>query len=194
MSSKELTGKAVTPPKGFDCSSCHRYELKDQNHFYHITYVDMTVKRVNGPVTCLDCHKNSIQFQRVVLLDSFFLDSSGFVLSSLDYPHEESIRKGPLLRVDTLIQNHPIPSPGAAPGEREVQEWMTGLAHMNGLVDVVFDSSVTDQDRFLGERAEFNPERETCSAISCHEKPHPYRFAAPSKGLSGSIGEYPLPE
>jgi hypothetical protein len=194
MSSKELTGKGDTQPVGANCSSCHPYALKDQNHFYHIVYVDMYVKRVNGTVTCLDCHKSSLQYRRVTLMDSIYQDSAGVVRSLLDHPLWEGLREGVLIRVDTLVQNQPIPSPRVVPGEYEIQEWMTGLAHMNGRMEVEFDSSVTDAGRFMGARAEFNPQRETCSAISCHERPYPYRFAAPSKGLSGSSGAQPLPD
>jgi hypothetical protein len=62
-------------------------------------------------------------------------------------------------------------------------EFMTGLAHLNGTVDVIFDPKHSDPARFGGVSATFNPKEETCSAVACHPGDNPYRFAAPSKGL-----------
>ena len=66
-----------------------------------------------------------------------------------------------------------------------IQEYMTGLAHLNGTVDVEFDPKYSDPDRFGGASAAFHPAEETCSAVSCHPTDGPYRFAAPRKGLPG---------
>jgi hypothetical protein len=96
---------------------------------------------------------------------------------------------GVLVRVDTLEQHHLIPLNDKALDEHELREWVTGLAHMNGTVDVVFDATISDTARFLGARAEFNPKMETCSAISCHSKDGLYRFEACSKNLPGLAGE-----
>jgi hypothetical protein len=60
---------------------------------------------------------------------------------------------------------------------------------MNGIVDVVFDPSVSDTIRYHGARAEFNPKLETCSAVSCHISDGPYRFEACSKGFPELEGE-----
>jgi hypothetical protein len=96
---------------------------------------------------------------------------------------------GSLIRIDTLEQPYPIPLSGKIPKQDEVQEWITGLAHMNGKVDVVFDASVSDSSRFHGKRPEFNPKTETCSAVSCHSHDGPYRFEACSKNLPELAGD-----
>ncbi len=189
LDSSSLRAKAEHPVKGADCASCHPYDLQDNNHVFHITYADLNVKQVNGKVTCLDCHLTAILSRPLTLLDSIYQDRDGIIRSSIDNPLSPEIREGTLLRVDTLRHNRPIPSPRVIPGEHEIQEWLTGLAHMDGTVDVVFDSSVTDRVRFEGRSAEFNPKSETCSAISCHEDPGAYRFKAGSKGLSGLTGD-----
>jgi hypothetical protein len=153
-----------------------------------MVYSKLRVKQVNGLVTCLDCHAKSIRYTTAILYDSIYADSQGVERSALDFPFARGEAWGTLLRVDTLVQHHPIPSGRALAADGELQEWATGLAHMNGKVDVDFDSAVTDLARFKGARAGFDPRMETCSAVRCHGYDGPYRFWACGKGLPGLQG------
>jgi hypothetical protein len=70
------------------------------------------------------------------------------------------------------------------------REWKTGPAHLNGVVDVVFDDWFSDST-VTGKPATFNPTMQTCSAILCHGDLGDYRWAAPSKSLPPLRGVYP---
>jgi hypothetical protein len=180
------TSAAAVP--GPDCSSCHAYVLNDSNHLFHFFKADSN-KSINGAVTCLDCHARSIAWKETPLPDSIFVDSFGGFWSSLDYPKSAAIRTYRLERIDTVRQHRPIPEkpePGRIPAYRE---YATALAHMNGRVEVAFDPRVTDTSKYSGASAAYNPSQETCSAVACHERQNPYRWAAPSKGLPGLKGE-----
>ena len=188
----ELTARTTAPQAGPACASCHAYPLQDLHHAYHLLNADTLriTKNVNGRITCLDCHNSSMASQVHVLLDSICADDllpSGW--SSIDYPADfrTCMQDHPLFRVDSIRQNRPVPLPARPGGEPLLQEWMTGLAHMNGKVDVVFDHRVIDHANHPGEGA-WNPELQTCSAIACHEKHGDYRWAAPSRGLPGLRG------
>ncbi len=133
------------------CTTCHGYPLLDINHQFHLVRQGNDNKSQNGPITCMDCHSQSIQ-----------IDSS----------------KG----------HRPIPLPPHLGVKTDIQEYMTGLAHMNNKVDVVFDRNITNKIKFGGDTAVYNPQKETCSAIACHENSGPYSFSAPSKGIPGKDG------
>ncbi len=185
-----LQAASPTQHVGLGCSACHPYALQDKNHYTHLIYnKGVFVKQANGFVTCLDCHRSSLQFTSVILLDSIYQDSDGTLRSSVDALGSGQRPPGTLIRVDTLLQHHPIPLNDNALNEGELREWVTGLAHLNGEVDVVFDSTVSDTIRFHGARAEFNSKMETCSAISCHPFDGPYRFEACSKGFPELVGD-----
>ena len=201
MDSGELTARSAAAPLIADCSSCHAYPLTDTNHTFHLLYTQDR-KQGNGPLTCLDCHSTAIAKQPFTFRDTLFLDSNGNEWSTFDFPIDplkpslaDTIRTYQMIRVDTVIQERPILAParpGRAPG---FQEYITSLAHMNGKVDVLFHPRDVDTVRFPGVKAEFNPAKETCSAISCHPGSTPYwRFAAPLKGLrqlEGKPGDDP---
>jgi hypothetical protein len=80
-------------------------------------------------------------------------------------------------------QHRPIRMPTRSGTPPNFREYMTGLAHLNGTVDVVFDLNVSKPEAFNGQKASFNPTLETCSAIACHGDAKPYRWPAPSKNL-----------
>lgn len=190
LDTPSLEAVSLERPAGMGCSECHLYALKDKNHFTHLMYNEgIYVKQANGFVTCLDCHRTSLQFTTETLFDSVYQDSNGTLWSTIDFKGSGQKVPGALIRVDTLVQHHPIPLNDKPVKEGELQEWMTGMAHLNGKVDVVFDSSVNDTARFHGARAEFNPKLETCSAVSCHSRDGLYRFEACSKGLPELAGE-----
>lgn len=189
-----LTQTTAAPAAAVACSACHPYPLQDRNHLEHGVSAPLFVKKVNGPVTCLDCHRGSILSASEVVGDSIFRDSNGTLWSARDYPDEPWIRALPLLRVDTYVQHHPIPSPREVPVAYGYQEWLTGMAHLNGRVDVEFDSAVSDTVRFHGAKAEYDPQQQTCSAVSCHPRSGSYRFSACSQGLPEMRGgRNPLP-
>lgn len=188
-----LTARDPAAARGMDCAACHAYPPRDTNHLYHL-YREVADKRFNGVITCLDCHRGSLQAREIVLIDTFFRDSDPDTdrpgrYSSLDFPVGDPpdpfalrIRSWP---VDTLIvrnQNRPVAQPGRAIPDSGVADFITALAHLNGTVDVRFDAKLSDPARF-GDSASFNPKQETCSAVACHPGDGPYRFASPRKGL-----------
>lgn len=187
-----LTARTTTPAKGMACNACHAYPPLDSNHIYHL-YLTAPEKTRNGPTTCLDCHRNSLQMQTVAIPDTFFHDVPDSIsLSSINYPvlsptdtADIRMRTWPIDSIIVRIQNHPLLQPGRPVPDSGLAEFMTGLAHMNGTVDVKFDAKYSDPARFGGDSATFDPKQETCSAVSCHPGNDPYRFAAPGKGLPG---------
>ncbi len=199
------TGDAQTP----SCASCHPYPLNDSNHLYHLFAVSPD-KRFNGKITCLDCHNQSIRWRIGAIPDTVFTDSLNNY-STFDHPvipgvrsFADTLRNYPLVRIDTLRLHLPYDVPkrsgsgnaagtNAAVGGNDgsgdggghvIAEYMTALAHLNNTVDVEFDARISDTVRFKGQAAGFSPKEETCSAIACHPGDKPYRWAAPSKGLS----------
>jgi hypothetical protein len=197
MKSEELTSRSAVAARTPDCASCHAYPLEDENHHFHLFHTQPD-KAINGSITCMDCHAASVARRPHPLLDTIFMDPDGNEWSSEDFPVDPA---GPSLadtiraaftpvRVDTLRQERPVPVPEREGRLPEITEYMTSLAHMNGVVDVVFHPRVTDTAKFPGMRPEFNRPRETCSAMACHprgESPH-WRFAAPSRGLESLQG------
>ncbi len=190
VDSEALTARTGTPAQGMTCSGCHAYPLADRNHDYHLNNAPRN-DRLNGRITCLDCHSKSLHSVSAVILDSVFEDTATtekwHTVSNPGANDTTSdgrrIRGLFLNRVDSLLQNHPVDMPrrpGPAPA---FQEYVTGLAHLNGKVDVAFDARNSAPEKFDGDTAYYNPTQETCSALACHPGPKIYRWAAPSKGL-----------
>ncbi|MDQ3001625.1 MAG: hypothetical protein M3Y08_10235 [Fibrobacterota bacterium] len=189
MDSSELTARSSTPVMGPDCASCHGYPLKDLNHEYHLEKTAGN-RDLNGKISCMDCHSQSIRFREVVLLDSVYEEASGEQYRTLIFPNPNDtssdgnvIRRLLLLEVDTLPQHQPVPAPDRPGAKPRFQEYITALAHMNEKVDVVFDSRNSMPGRFAGQQASYNPTQETCSAVACHPGDKPYSFGSVSKGL-----------
>ncbi len=185
---KSLTAVSAAPRVGPDCAGCHAYVLNDSNHLFHLFAADSN-KAINGAVTCLDCHATSIARREVVLADSIFVDPTGGFWSALAYPKSATIRSYALARIDTVRQHRPVPEPEVSGRKPAYREYVTALAHMNGKVDIVFDAHVTDTAKYSGAVPAYHPKEEPCSAIACHERVNPYRWAAPSRGLTGLKGE-----
>lgn len=186
-----LTAKSTAPVLGASCSACHGYPLQDTNHDYHLFKAGSN-QDLNGAITCLDCHANSIKSRAVTLFDSVFQDTATLeIFFSLSHPGDSArtsegkrIRSLDLLRVDTRIQNHPIAMPTRPGALPDFQEYLTSIAHMNGKVDVNFDPRNSNPVEFGGDSASFNPKMETCSALACHPGPGAiYRFSSAAKGL-----------
>jgi hypothetical protein len=190
-----LTARSAAPMEGMDCAACHGYPLKDLNHDYHL-FEAVGDRDLNGPITCLDCHSQSLRSVSLVLLDSLFEKPDGEKHSSLENPDPAArtpasktdtvtylIRSLPLFRVDTLRQNHPVTAPARSGAKPAFQEYLTAMAHMNRKVDVVFDPRISDTARFQGQPASYNPKQETCSAVACHPGEKPYSFGSVAKGL-----------
>jgi len=190
-----LTARSA-PATGMGCMNCHAYPPQDSNHLYHL-YQASGNKAVNGEITCLACHRNSLIATEVVLADTFFRnpDPLGDIpyVSSMDAPltippdtFNLRVRTWPIDSIILRHQTRPVPQHGRpAPADTGLVEFMTGLAHMNGTVDVIFDPKHSNPARFGGASASYNAKEETCSAVDCHPGDDPYRFAAPSKGLPG---------
>lgn len=185
-----LTSTTSSAQVGADCASCHAYPVGGVNHQFHLMHTD-SLKRGNGSITCLDCHRGSLKEQDVVVPDSLFTDSLGALFSAYDSGASASFRNAiatgryHLAKIDTLIHHRPIPVVEPPGRFTFLQEWMTGYDHLNGVVDVKFDPNNSDLVRYAGRSATFDPHQETCSAVACHNNSTPYRWPAPSKGLSG---------
>lgn len=185
-----LAGRAASAPAASACASCHAYPVGGVNHQFHLLHAD-SLKAGNGPITCLDCHAGSIRSYDQVILDTIYANSRGTSASAYDSAASRTFRaalaagKYVLVRVDTLVHHRPVPLP-AEPGRVALlQEWMTGVDHLNGRVDVKFDPRDDDPARYGSRSAVYDPVQETCSAVACHLHATPYRWPAPSKGLSG---------
>ncbi|MDB5051239.1 MAG: hypothetical protein JWO30_4310 [Fibrobacteres bacterium] len=189
VDSSELTARSASTGAGPDCAGCHAYPLMDRNHDYHLNKTAVN-QELNGKITCMDCHSQSIRFHAITAFDSVYEDTTGERWGTLAHPGPGDttaggtvIRSMVFVRVDTLPQHQPIPMedrPGAAP---KFQEYITGLAHMNNKVDVVFDSRNSRPDEFEGDSASYNPTQETCSAVACHPGPKIYSWGSVAKGL-----------
>ena len=185
-----LTAKATAPVLGSSCSACHGYPLKDTNHDYHLFQAGRD-DDLNGAITCLDCHSQSVKSKAVIALDSVFEDSTGGKWHAISHPGDTArnsdgiiIRNLPLSRVDSLPQNHPVAMPARPGPVPDFQEYVTSVAHMNGKVDVAFNPRNSNPGEFNGDSASYNPKMETCSAVACHPGPGTvYRFRSLSKGL-----------
>jgi hypothetical protein len=185
-----LTRRSPDAAAGYACDACHAYPLTDRNHDYHLTIASGD-RLLNGPITCLDCHARSVRSQVVVSIDSIYQDTAtgerSFTSLHPDPTDKNSegriIRSLTLVQVDTLRQNHPIAQP-ARPGARPLfQEYITAMAHLNGVVDVAFDPGNSAPALYGGDSARFDPRQETCSAVACHPGGRDYRWDAPRKGL-----------
>ena len=188
----DLSARTTASQAGAACASCHAYPLRDLHHQYHLFNADTLriVKNVNGRITCVDCHADAMASQTHLLLDSICVDAlkpSGWSSFDEQTDFRKCLQSNPLGRVDTLRQHRPVPMP-PRPGEVPIlEEWMTGMAHMNGRVDVKFDIRVSDTLLYPG-GAEWNADALTCSAVACHEHAGHYRWAIPSQGLPGMRG------
>jgi len=187
-----LTARTAMPAPGPDCASCHAYPLTDRNHAYHLDSAGGN-KDLNGEITCLDCHSQSIRFQAVTVIDSIYQDTvtlEKFRTSSHPNPGDTTdggkvIRSLFLFGVETLPQHHPLLMPARPGALPRFQEYMTTLAHLNHVVDVKFDSRNSDPAAFGGDSATYNPTQESCSAVACHpgSGPKVYSWGSKAKGL-----------
>jgi hypothetical protein len=188
-----LTARSAAPMEGLDCAACHGYPLKDPNHDYHL-FEAVGDRDLNGRITCLDCHSQSLRSAAVVLFDSLYETPEGEKYGTVENPNPGDtttvkggpnfvIRSLPLVGIDTLRQNHPVAAPARSGAKPAFQEYLTALAHLNQKVDVVFDPRMSDTVRFPGERASYNPKQETCSAVACHPGDKPYSFGSVAKNL-----------
>jgi hypothetical protein len=185
-----LKGPAPSAPAAPACAGCHAYPVGGVNHQFHLLHAD-SLKAQNGPITCLDCHAGSIRRFNQVIYDTIYSTRAGKGVSAYDSAASPTFRAAVaagayfFLRVDTLIHHRPVPLPEPPGRVTLLREWLTGADHLNGRVDVRFDSSDSDPARYGSRRAVFDPVQETCSAVACHLHATPYRWPAPSKGLSG---------
>ena len=191
VDSDSLTARTATPPQGMSCSGCHAYPLADFNHDYHLNRAP-TKQKLNGVVTCLDCHSKSVRSEPVVVLDTVYEDTATTEkFHTLNFPGANAkndsgiiIRSLTLNSIDTLPQNHPVPMPNRPGAVPAFQEYVTAAAHMNGSIDVVFDPRNSQPGKFGGDTASYNPKQETCSAVACHPAdPKAYSWGSKAKGL-----------
>lgn len=189
-----LTARSA-PATGMGCANCHAYPPQDSNHLYHL-YQTVPDKFANGAITCLACHRNSLLATEVALADTLFHNpdplgdieheySMNVPVTSPADTFEIRVRTWPIDSILIRHQTHPRLQTGRPATDTGLSEFMTGLAHLNGTVDIVFDPKASDPARFGGASASYNAKEETCSAVSCHPGNDPYRFAAPRKGLPG---------
>ena len=121
---EDLTARATGPAAkvtGPDCASCHAYPPRDTNHTYHLND-DGSLKKINGPMTCLDCHSTALAKRAQVFSDTIYVDSLGNEFSTYDFPIEpgppgfpDTLRTYAILRTESILHDRPIPAP-ARPG------------------------------------------------------------------------------
>ncbi|MDB5051889.1 MAG: hypothetical protein JWO30_4960 [Fibrobacteres bacterium] len=185
-----LSSRTGTAPTGSNCAGCHAYPVGGVNHQFHLMHAD-SLKTGNGPITCLDCHCKTLVERDQTIFDSIYAIGGGKSVSAYDSASSAGFRSAVgsgqynLIRVDTLVHHRPVPLPGPADRVTFLQEWMTGVDHLNGIMDVKFDPANSDPARYNSKTAVFDPVMETCSAVACHVHSTPYRWPAPSKGLTG---------
>src|SRR5262245_20286013 len=77
-----LSASGDKPPAVPDCASCHAYPLHDLHHGYHLlspnaNYTNLGHPQLNGAMTCLDCHFQSIRHFAFDKPDSIWIGSDG---------------------------------------------------------------------------------------------------------------------
>ena len=198
--SAALTGESPRAPVAADCSSCHQYPLHDVHHGYHLlspnaNHSNLGQDKLNGAMTCLDCHFNSIRHFSFPFYDSIWVDADG---------NEYHVRIDPsyrLARVDTRTRFRPVfalrnPRPGEslatfidtlvldAMKNGKIVQWLTDFAHNDGKVEVVFAPNNVTSPELLA--TAYRPADLSCSAIECHGRPEAvYRWPSAERGLSG---------
>jgi len=200
-----LTSQSTAAAEGPNCASCHGYPLKDRNHQFHVGN-NLDNGKIKGAMTCVDCHSQSILFVDKTIYDTAYQDTatgeryltSEYLKSNPNNKNGIPIRSLLLVKIDTLPIHDPRVLPlraGFDPKKdslpNPLYEYMTGISHMNGKIDVTFDARVTDRVKFNGQTPSYNPTLETCSAIACHPGIYPYRFSSASKGFTQLNGEKP---
>lgn len=194
-----LVGNSIIPSKSPDCASCHAYPPPDVHHMFHLfgpnaNFHVLDVSNLNGVVTCMDCHFNSVLHFSYIRLDSVWVDVNG---------NESLVRKNStdrLARIQTYKRFKPMHSPaddstlGVALANSldslihksaetgALLQWMTSRAHNNGKVEVAFPpNAVTDEAALT---TAYHPQDFSCSSIACHTVQGLYRWPNPARGLS----------
>jgi hypothetical protein len=192
-----LTSSSASARSVPDCASCHAYPLRDVNHYYHlmginpISHIGADFK-LNGPITCLDCHFGSVAEFSYPFPETTWVDKDGFELPFKSGPTDT------IARITAHMRHHPVPADlQGAPltGESvdtliaratrigEVVAWLTGKQHMNSQVDVSFPPN--DLVGSLNVAQPYRPRDLSCSAIACHTAPEvSYRWASKALGTS----------
>jgi hypothetical protein len=178
---------ATTLPAGPDCASCHKYPLRDINHYYHLTLANEPDQTgLTHPTTCLDCHFNS-------LMHYGFPAPQGSRYRPLPTLMAADTSRGAELaaEIDTLIRSY-------ARARKQVP-WRTFRAHLNGAVDVAL--APDDVSAPSDPSSAYRPRDYSCSSINCHKEPAAtYRWATPGFTNCPSLhkddptcGEVPAP-
>ena len=113
-------------------------------------------------------------FQDMRLIDTLFMDSLGNVYPSSDYPDSPILRTFSIAGMDTVQRQSPVPSPARPGTVPAYQEYITGLAHCNGKVEVTFNARSTNTRKFSGADPQYDYQAQTCSAVACHGRRNAY--------------------
>lgn len=157
------------------CNQCHPMDSLSSTHKYHL--IDQSIGP-NGPISCLDCHFNSVQYQAQTDADgtrylplfqegTAFKDSNGVVHS-----YQNTMDVNELIDfVETYKQYRTFPT--ALGNHFPVQKTrapQNGGTHNNGQLDLVFAPNIVDHDSLLahGRTQPWNGTDFTCEAMKCH--------------------------
>ncbi len=139
------------------CTQCHEYLIDSGQHRYHL--VSKSDEGVNAYITCADCHFGSIQ---TLPLDT-----------NTSHPHYipkikpslsvEKMTGADVVDLITLVQ---FMDRFQGKYGRQTPELFTSADHLNGRVDVSFAPNALR----VSDSLNWNPAKQGCSMISCHEK------------------------
>ncbi|HOX51130.1 MAG TPA: hypothetical protein PKY05_06570 [Fibrobacteria bacterium] len=157
------TSSAVERPR---CDACHGYPPRTGAHRFHMASPD------RSPESCQSCHASSIRMTGPVF-DSVFVDSAGNAFNTRQWPWASFSREG--MTYDSLssalLDSVPMMVRPRQEGE-EFPEWMVVPSdradvpgHANGMVDVV----IARNHHMRGAVANWNPRRNSCSSVKCHD-------------------------
>lgn len=206
----ELSGR-----QGPNCASCHAYPLTDVHHAYHMMSIQVNTNqfgydKLNGYMTCMDCHFKSIQHFSYGIYDTSWVDSAGNPVTERTRPSDR------IAGIDSARLFRPIPYDFQNPSvvldttlgrvlaevidtlsvhqvaTGKLVEWMTGSAHNNGRIDVDMAPNNVAIPESLA--TAFRPRDLSCSMVQCHVIAERYRWSNAKTGLGqcpSLVGENP---
>jgi hypothetical protein len=180
-----------------DCAQCHAYPLKDAHHVYHLLsfnaqHGQVQSPKLNGPITCMDCHFSSVSHFSFVGFDTLWVDAEGNPVDGPELPTDRILSINPMalhrpIPADSLLFGTPHQQANSldkmntkAISEGEVLAWLTGSTHQNNKVDVSFPPNNALYPESLS--VMYRPKDLSCSMVACHQNSDRYRWANPRAG------------
>lgn len=167
--SPDRAGLAATtsaPVERPRCDACHGYGPRTGAHRYHLASAERSAE------SCQSCHAATIAMTGPVF-DSVFTDTNGNSFGSQQWPWMPFSREGKVFDsvASSIVDPVPVMVRPRQNGE-EFPEWMVLPSnrpdvpgHANGQVDVV----IAANHHKRGDVARWNPQRNSCSSVKCHD-------------------------